>query len=311
MLKAHFRIAVAFLFLIGSTYAYADEKLTYTWQGAPRTAIMHAPPATVGHAAPLVIALYGSGDNAEGFQKAIRFDAVADRENFIVVYPEAITGRWNFGRAINARVPLINDQPVDDVGFLHQMIDDLVARRLVDKSKIYATGFSRGALVSFSLACRLPDKIAAIATVAGMMTESQIADCKPGHTMPVMMINGTSDDSLPYGGSQRQDTRFLSAQETLDYRRNINGCTGQDGGKTLPHLNQNDLTRAILFNWTACRAGTAVRHYKIDHGGHSWPRLVDPNDPEPTHGTPSGGRNGDFETPLEVWNFFKHYQRKE
>lgn len=311
MRRADLRLVVVFLGLMGTASAQADEKQSYQWQGATRTAILHTPEHLGGHPAPLVIALYGSDDNAEGFQKAIRWDRVADRENFIVAYPEAIDGRWNYGRANQPKVPLIHGHPADDIGFLRIMIDDLVAKHVVDQNRIYATGFSRGALMSFTLACALPDKIAAIATISSPMSEDQIEDCKPGHPKPVMMINGTADGSLPYGGSTWRNTRFLPVPDTLEYWARTNGCAGQDDGQTLPHLNKNDLTHAILFNWKGCQAGTAVRFYKIENGGHSWPRLVDPNDPEPTHGMPSGGRNGDFETPLEAWNFFKQYQLRQ
>lgn len=311
MRRAYLRLVLIFLCLSGMASGHADEKRVYRWQDANRMAILHTPASLIGHPAPLVIALYGSDDNAEGFQKAIRWDRVADRGNFIVAYPDAIDGRWNYGPTPLAKMPLINGRPADDIGFLRMMIDDLVARHIVDKNRIYATGFSRGALMSFTLACALPDKIAAIATISSPMTEAQIEDCKPGHPKPVMMINGTADGSLPFGGSVWRNTRFLSVPDTLDYWRRINQCAGQDDGQTLPHLNKNDLTHAILFNWTGCRAGTGVRFYKIENGGHSWPRLVDPNDPEPTHGMPSGGRNGDFETPSEVWDFFKQYQLQQ
>lgn len=307
MHRAYLKLVVVFLCLIGTVSAQADEKRSYRWQNTDRNAILHIPSSLTGHPAPLVIALYGSDDNAEGFQKAILWDRVADRENFIVAYPDAIDGRWNYGRPDQPKVPLVHGQPSDDIGFLRAMIDDLVARNIVDKNRIYATGFSRGALMSFTLVCALPDKIAAIATISSPMSEAQVEDCQPGHPKPVLMINGTSDGSLPYGGSVWRNTRFLSVPDTLNYWRKINGCSGQDNGKTVPHLNKNDLTHATLFNGTGCRAGTAVRFYKIENGGHSWPRLVDPNDPEPTHGMPTGGRNGDFETPAEVWNFFKQY----
>ncbi|WP_321380679.1 PHB depolymerase family esterase [Rhizobium sp.] len=308
MLKAPLSFATVFLFLIGLASAYADETLSYTWQGVTRTAIVHAPIKTLGHPAPLVIALYGSGDNAKGFQEAILFDRVADQEGFIVVYPDAIDGRWNYGRAPNGNMPLINNQPVDDIGFLRTMISDLVERKLVDKKRIFATGFSRGGLMTFTLACALSDKIAAIATIAGSMTEAQMDDCKPTHLIPTMMINGTSDDSVFYDGHIWSSTRLVSIPETLNYWRRQGGCSGQDKITALPHLNKNDHTRASLINWTGCKTGTGVRFYRIDNGGHSWPRLVDPNNPEPTHGQDFGGRNGDFETPVEIWNFFKQYQ---
>jgi polyhydroxybutyrate depolymerase len=310
MLCAFLRLAVYGLILVGATTAYADEKLAYALQGTTRSAILHAPAATVGHAATLVIALYGSGDNADHFQQSVGIDAVADQENFVVVYPEAIDAHWNYGRPVR-KMPLLHGQQVDDIGFIRTLIDDLVTRKLVDENRVYVTGFSRGAQFSFTLACALPDKIAAIAPVSGLMTEFQIDDCRPGHPMPIMMVNGTSDDTLLYDGFLSEDYRQLSVPETIEYWRQIDGCIGEDDIKTLPHLNDHDRTRVSQFNWTGCKAGTGVRFYRIENGGHRWSRLVGSGNDDPIKGVRFGGRNGDIETAAEIWDFFKQYQRHQ
>ncbi|TWB46397.1 esterase/PHB depolymerase [Rhizobium sp. ERR 922] len=141
MVKAFFRLTLALMILMSSTAAHVDETVTYTVQNATRTAILHEPAATVGHAAPLVIALHGSGDSVAHFQTSIGFDAVADRENFIVAYPEASDAHWNYGRPVR-KMPLLNGQQVDDIGFVRTLIDDLVTRKLVDANRVYVTGFS-------------------------------------------------------------------------------------------------------------------------------------------------------------------------
>ncbi|MBB3571571.1 PHB depolymerase family esterase [Rhizobium sp. BK491] len=309
MLQAFCRLTIVSLILMCSTSAYADETLTYTMQNTTRSAILHAPAATVGHAAPVVIALYGSGDSAAHFQTSIGFDAVADRENFVVVYPDAIDAHWNYGRPVR-KMPLLNGQQVDDIGFVRTLIDDFVTRKLVDENRIYVTGFSRGAQLSFTLACALPDKIAAIAPVSGLMTEFQIDDCRPGHPMPIMMVNGTSDDTLLYDGFLSEDYRLLSVPETLEYWRRIDGCSGEDS-KSLPRLNDHDRTRVTLFNWTGCKTGAGVRFYRIENGGHRWPRLVESGNDDPIKGARFGGRNGDIETAVEIWDFFKQYQHHQ
>jgi polyhydroxybutyrate depolymerase len=308
MLQAVFRLTIFSVIVMSSTSAYADETLTYALQNTTRSAIVHAPAASFGHAAPLVVALYGSGDSAAHFQTSIGFDAVADRENFVVVYPEAIDAHWNYGRPTR-KMPLLNGQQVDDIGFIRTLIDDLVTRKLVDANRVYATGFSRGAQLSFTLACALPDKFAAIAPVSGTITEFQVDDCRPGHPMPIMMVNGTSDDTLLYDGFLSEDYRLLSVPEALDYWRRVDGCTGEEDVNALPHLNDHDRTRVSLYNWTGCRAGTGVRFYRIENGGHRWPRLVESGNDDPIKGVRFGGRNGDIETAVEMWNFFKQYQR--
>lgn len=296
---------VACLFFLGWAPAHADETLTYRWQGIDRTAILHRPKGAVGHAAPLVVVMYGSDDKALKFQRNSGFDAVADRQNFITLYPEAIDGFWGF----TPSKPLINGVPVDDIGFFHTMIADLVSRGIVDRKKVYATGFSLGALMTYTLACALPDEFAAIAPVASAMNEAQVDSCKPGHPMPVMMVNGTSDDVQLYDGYIRPFGRLLSVPETTEYWRRINGCTGEEA-KALPHLNGHDLTRASVVKWSGCSAATGVRLYRIENGGHCWPRLVGSGNDDAVKGVAFGGCSGDIETPVEVWDFFSRYRRE-
>jgi polyhydroxybutyrate depolymerase len=81
--------------------------------------------------------MYGSDDKAANFQTNSGFDAVADRENFVTVYFEAIDGFWGF----NGRKPVVNGEVVDDIGFFHAMIADLASRGIVDGKRVYATGF--------------------------------------------------------------------------------------------------------------------------------------------------------------------------
>ena len=303
MCRALLRLPIAALvFLVGWTVAHADEVLSYKWQGVDRTAILHVPEGAAGHPAPLVIVMYGSDDKAANFQKNSGFDAVADRENFITLYPETINGAWN----IKSRRPTINGEPVDDIGFFRTMIDDLVSRKIADDTRIYATGFSFGALMTYTLACALPDRIVAIAPVASAINESQVDDCKPGRPMPVMMVNGTSDDVQRYDGYIRSFGRLLSVPEATEYWRRLDGCTGV-GDKPLPHLNPQDLTRASLVQWTGCRADMAVQLYRIENGGHCWPRLEATEDDDPTDWPRFGGCSRDIETPVEVWNFFKRF----
>lgn len=297
------------LFLGFSLAAHAapsgDEILHYTWQGVDRTAILHVPAGAAGHRAPLVIVLYGSDDRAAFFQKNSGFDAVADRQNFVTLYPEAVDGWW----ALSARKPLVNGQPVDDVGLIRTMIDDLTQRGVVDGAHVYASGFSLGALMTYTLACAMPEKIAAIAAVSSGINEAQVEACKPGHPMPVMMVSGTSDSVQIYDGYIRSFGRLLSVPETLEYWRRADGCTGQAAGKPLPHLNDHDLTRTSLVQWSGCMANTGVELYRIENGGHCWPRLAAAGHEAAVDGPRFGGCSNDIETPAEVWNFLKGFSR--
>src|SRR5215210_833768 len=138
-----------------------------------------------GQPAPLVLVFHGGGGRAKSIAPHTGFSRLAERDGFIVAYPEGLNGRWNDGRGYAATH--------DDVGFVRVLLDTLQRELGIDPHRIYATGISNGAMFSYRLACDLPGALAAIAPVAGAMP----ADLEPGcaHTQPVSVLafQGTAD----------------------------------------------------------------------------------------------------------------------
>ena len=56
---------------------------------------------------------------------------------------------------------------IDDVGFISALIDLMIKDYNMDPNRVYMTGISNGAIMSYRLACEIPHKIAAIAPVDG------------------------------------------------------------------------------------------------------------------------------------------------
>jgi len=111
----------------------------------------------------VVIGLYGHGQTIEKFRNWLHLDATADREHFVVVYPDAVDHDWSYGRPIVKPMPAVDGEPVDDVGFIRLIIDNLVETKRADPARIYVIGLSRGGLMTYTLACALADRIAAAA----------------------------------------------------------------------------------------------------------------------------------------------------
>jgi polyhydroxybutyrate depolymerase len=174
---------------LGIATSRADEVQKITHQGE-RTAVLHHT-MVQGHPAPLVIVLHGIGGTGENFRTWATFDAVAEREGFVAVYPDAVDTKWSYGRPIEGPMPASGGETVDDVRFVRLLIDDLVEKKIVDPKRVYVTGMSRGALMTFTLACALADRLAAVAAVASGMTDHQREDCRPARPVPIMLIAGT------------------------------------------------------------------------------------------------------------------------
>lgn len=79
----------------------------------------------------------------------------------------------------------------------------------VDPKRIFATGISNGAMMSYRLACELSDKIAAVAPVEG----AQNVDCWPSNRISVIVFHGTADRLVPFDGGT---TRFQIGPKRTD-----------------------------------------------------------------------------------------------
>jgi polyhydroxybutyrate depolymerase len=291
----------------GAGLAHADEVLTFSHQGIARTATIHTPAELADGPAPVVIGLYGHGQTIESFRDSLHLDATADREHFVVVYPEAIDHDWSYGRPIVNPMPAANGEPVDDVAFIRLIIDNLIETKRADPARIYVTGLSRGGLMTYTVACTLADRVAAAAAAITGMTEYQREDCRPARPVPLMVIAGTNDLVQMYDGWLGPRGRLLSVPETLEYWRVQNGCTKQNG-RDIPHRERSDTTRVWVISWTECRDGARLVFYRVNGGGHQVPSFAPNNEKDVKR---FGLRNRDIEAADEIWSFVKDFSREQ
>jgi polyhydroxybutyrate depolymerase len=237
---------------------------------------------------PLVIALHGRGSTGKQMERFTHLDDVAAREQFVVVYPDAIDHHWNDARAGQ-------DTGIDDVAFIAGLIDEMAARHGIDRSRVFVTGMSNGAMMSYTLACALSDRIVAIAPVAG---DLPAVPCHPARPISVLAINGTSDPFVPYGGGTAgRGGRVLSAEASTDTFALRDGCAAP-ATATEPDLDPTDGVHARDRRYT-CPDRLAVELVTLDGGGHTWPggpqylpvRLIGPT-------------SRDFDASDRIWAFF-------
>jgi polyhydroxybutyrate depolymerase len=254
--------------------AAGDRLITLEHGGRERSYIAHVPPQPR-RPAPVVINFHGGGGRAAAQQEYSRMDALADREGFIVIYPNG-TGQlkrmlltWNTGTCCGYAA--LNN--VDDVGFVSAVLDDLASRALIDPKRIYATGLSNGAMMAYRLAAELPERIAAIAPVAGSMTLPSAIR----HPVPILHIHSVDDPRALYAGGlgppfPMTDTRVFHppVRETLERWSAANHCKGeplvaasrQGAGPSAAHA-------ATLISYQGCVA--PLEHWKLTGAGHVWP----------------------------------------
>jgi polyhydroxybutyrate depolymerase len=289
-----------------------DQRLEFA--GAVRTYRLHVPasrsragPGLQPRPAPLVLVFHGDGGDGGGVEALTGLSAVADREGFFVAYPDSPERHWNDDEEAGFRHP-------DDVGFVRALIARLAARHGIDRARIYATGFSNGGFFAQRLACEMAGEIAAVAAVAGTMSERLAARCRPEVAMPVLMIHGTADSEVPYhgaAGSRKEDEAHdLSVPAAVRHWVRADRCTGPPSVTLLPDAGAAG-GRLRREAYTHCAAGAEVVLYDVEGGGHAWPGGSDENGGQRGPGAASAASEKSTERTAGdlIWEFFARHRR--
>lgn len=284
--------------------ALADQIMV---DGRPRTFTLHVPAKVAAASAPrpLVVVLHGGGGNGEKMRPWFGMDAVADREGFVVAYPDALGGNWNDGRrAVEARRGAASP---DDVAFLATLARTLVARGIALSDHVYVTGASNGGMMTYRLACETASIFAAFAATIANLGEELARSCRPAAPVRMLIMAGTEDRTMPYDGGQVRLLGLnrgvvISATATFHRWRGIGGCAGPSPLVRLADRDPNDGSRVEVVTANGCRAGAAVVLYSVVGGGHQTPNLDGKN--WPLLDRLLGARNRDIDGATEIWTFF-------
>ncbi|ABG59664.1 esterase-related protein, carbohydrate esterase family 1 protein [Cytophaga hutchinsonii ATCC 33406] len=265
------------------TMQFGEEKTTY---------LLHLPKGYIqGKAYSLVVNFHGLGSAAIKHQHYCQLDAVADKEGFIAVYPQSYHQGWNAGLGFTSYI-----QGHDDIAYFNALLDTLEAAYSIDKNRIYVTGVSLGGSFTYRIACEMSKRIAAIASVSGLMSDSTLIYCTPERSVPVMHIHGTKDHIMRYTGMKQA----FGAEEVVRLWALKDQCENKPDTVFVPNTSKKDHTSSILIKYTHCANGSEVWFYKIYNGGHTWPgaakafKLM-------------GRKSKDFNGSQAIWDFFETF----
>jgi polyhydroxybutyrate depolymerase len=278
------------------------------FDGLERTFLVHVPPtSSTTKPMPLLIVLHGGGGTGQGMVSLTfgGLNTLADNEKFIVVYPDGIANQWNDGREGNFTV--VNREEIDDVGFISALIDHLSQKHKIDIQRIYATGISNGAMMSYRLACEVSNKIAAVAPVCGAMPLDSVSQCSPARPISVLVISGTEDRLVPWDGGSviGGRGRILSVPDSVKYWVTYNQCSATPVITMEADTDPQDGTRVREEVYGQGKDGTEVILYAIEGGGHTWPGGL-----QYLSEVIIGRTSRDIDANAVIWDFFKRHSLK-
>jgi len=269
-----------------------------------RSYIVHVPPGATAKPLPVVLNLHGGGGNSENQQRYSGMDRVADREHFLVVYPDG-TGRlarmltWNAGTCCGAAAM----KQVDDVGFIRAVVADVAKRIPIDRKRVFATGMSNGAMMSYRLAAEAPDLVSAIAPVAGSMVLVRFHPTKP---VSIMHIHSVDDPRALYAGGLGPPFPMTNSRvEHPPVEQQLAKWIAYDGCPSTPKVEARLVGKdadagntATKLVYAPCTSGAQVILWKLTGSGHVWPGS------DKTLERILGKSTHLFDASEEIWKFF-------
>ncbi len=245
---------------------------------------------------PLLIGLHAGMSNPKVFMERTKFTAIAERENFIAVFPQGSAFRekrnrfvWNSGSCCGYAAK----RDIDDVGFIQKLISKLGKSYNIDAQRIYATGFSNGGGMSYRLACELSDKIAGIAVVSSSL---DLKKCTLNKPVNILHIHGTADPYNLYEGGT--SSKGLSKKAKNSTANSLAVMRKQNHCPQTPTIEQReDLT---LYS-SLCKDKSRVVHIKINKGEHAWPGSTMPHKSKKT---PEQRTTRHLNASEKIWEFF-------
>jgi polyhydroxybutyrate depolymerase len=297
-----------------------------------RRYLVYAPTSLPHRAVPLVLSFPGysvSAEAAASYDTRTRFESLADRDGFIVVYGNGLPDRPNArespavpeGGFLQGCLLPHADEGID-VSYVRRIIADIDREVAIDKTRIYATGVSAGGGMAFQLALEAPELVAAIAPVVPLPFQPSgfwLHGCRPraGHErVSIAMLAATDDPFISFGpGSSREypEARYPGMEATRDGWLAALGLEGPPDVDHIPDAIAGDSYEPDTHRTTSTierqrfRPGPDGRElwfYKAVGMGHAWPN---PIQIESGRWSRFGKTNQDIDFADEAWGFFQRH----
>lgn len=257
-------------------FAEHQRAFTITHGGVSRRFVVYLPRGYDGEAPHRVLLLFHkqllSGEQALEIRG---FRPIADRENLVVIAPDA---RRDFDAWIRP----------EDPSFVRAALEETSRRVCLDLRWIYAVGHGAGEHMVERLSCEMP--LSAMAG-SGHRPAPGVVECAPADPAPFLHVWGTRNQYLPRAGGTACNLRSVVSHDTkIGTWKRHHGCTGEATRyRSPPH--------GECWSWT-CEEAPFVS-CEVD-GGHEWPG----ENPGPTFPlcNPRGVKT-QFPYAEEMWRF--------
>ena len=254
--------------------------------GVEREFRLSVPSSDQGTSLPLVIAFHGGTDSQEDFAQQEQSDQLGEQEKFIMAYAiaeqdrTAAEGEWFLNTAATSK---------EDNNFTEAIVEELSGSYCLDQDRLYAIGYSLGAMFTYEIACQLNHRFAATASFAGTMPVSP-ESCDIASGSGILHIHGKLDYIIYYhqdwdwkDGEHEGVGTMSEVPNLIDYWAEKSSCQANavETSLTEEHVIHSD-----------CIDGVIIEHYGLQIWDHNWP-----------------GEVGGEPTYELMWNFLSQFSK--
>ncbi len=253
----------------GKTRTLQNGTITLTYGGASRKYILKVPDSYDNtHAYRLVLTFAWSGASASQVVSTNYFTfATQDSKNTIFAAPDAANGAGSWSNS--------------DLGFTDAILTALEGDLCIDKSRVFASGFSFGAGMAMALGCTRADVFRAVAFFSGA---DLTGSCPATLTKPIAYYASQASEDA----NGMDPTNPMTGEKKQSQFAAVNGCTAEPTATTFPTAGQPH--KCTIYK--NCSAGHPTE-YCVFNGAHGW----EPKDP---------GSSTSWDAP-EAWKFITQF----
>lgn len=228
-------LALALSMLVAPS-SHAAPRGHYQWLTyGERRADLYVPPRLTKHPQ-IWILLHGAHQSVKDFEK-YGFATMADKHEFLLVYPEGYKNVWAAGTCCFADKP---NWP-NEVSFINRVLNDVQHRYPQADPRIHVVGFSNGGMMAYTYACS-QRQVVAVGGVAGAWADT--SSCGRAG-LRVHEIHSVPDAIVPYyGGYSPYTQSSFEAQGKLHThfpRSSFSLHTVDEGGHDWPSFASSEM----------------------------------------------------------------------